>query len=847
MRGQTPERQIAAELVETVGARPGLIPALEELLPDMPRPGQDIDSLAGGYPDFMQYKTVLDIKDQTERSAALASAFRDQVTIAHETLREDVADAMDSIAVVERFAVDQFHRDQGQRQRQIRQVKAQGIRSGIHLASSLIALENPEAAKKTEAVANFVFEVDDAVSAFKAANNLVEGLTGFAVATMTLDIISAGSMLISAFIDTGPTLDEMLVDQMHAMKRQIDDLGQQMSERFNIVDERLLAIHQDLRQGFAEVIRGEQNSLRVLLARLENLDEDLRELKGEIERNRFIMLALNLRPCTEWQEVSDVELTRFWYVKCVATIQSLIVDLEHEATPTQQAFLEYRARRGPEGRDRLPTTIVSSDSWRSLAETHDQFFADWTRFERHYKGEKFGREMAAYREDLIAFIDDLRDDYLRWRTKQPSALRSIESELDALAHEMGGIARRIVKDLESTTSSAEHAWRATPSSILYDRIEAGVDVKMPWESPRNPFVFAYGRSCRDGKVSGPGSYGRRYITNGHETFDVRVPKDDKPRIELGVWAKVQDLLQEDRALLALLGQGLLSIRVCFSGQATSHNREGRWRTRVNAAMVASCQADDKILERAEGWDNVSMIWPDGDRMGTTPLEWNPTRRRQAPFLRYAHPFPRLNAKMDDLDNDRLTLQQLWAVMPVGPHWWIDSYNRAAARLALSLYEKRYNVLNDHRREPIRGLPRPCRKEIRERYKRDRQSLSNRVRASLLADANFLDAEKRYLELKMLFETLIDVLMGDYRNTLMSMYSAHIGRLPLPSEVLEAMDGDAHIGTFADDLVSRIRDATDLARSDRSAAVLGSGSDNYTGLARTSYIGIPLRIDQARHQ
>ncbi|MDE0193490.1 MAG: hypothetical protein OXQ90_19220 [Gammaproteobacteria bacterium] len=128
-----------------------------------------------------------------------------------------------------------------------RATRVDGIKSLVYLGSELVGIGSPKAGAKLKTIGNTLVSLHESWTNFKDTSNGLKGLTkGLAVATLTADFVSAAITLVELFIDTGPTIDEVILENIVSLRREIEESRLQMHARFDFVDHRLDRIHVDL-------------------------------------------------------------------------------------------------------------------------------------------------------------------------------------------------------------------------------------------------------------------------------------------------------------------------------------------------------------------------------------------------------------------------------------------------------------------------------------------------------------------------------------------------------------------------------------------------------------------------
>jgi len=200
-----------------------------------------------------------------------------------------------------------------ERLRQLEQARYQSVMSsieeaevGIAILTNLLNFKNPELAQKLNAISSIVLNLAKMQTAFN------HNQTNMTAAALTGNYVLAGIQLFSMFSNKpGPSAEQILMDAIAEIGKQIQDLGLQMHQRFNFIDFRLSQIHSDLLREFNKVHQGlamvYQQSVAIrqqleslnsqLVASEQRVREDLRTiLAEETEQCRTRFIVLNQTP-----------------------------------------------------------------------------------------------------------------------------------------------------------------------------------------------------------------------------------------------------------------------------------------------------------------------------------------------------------------------------------------------------------------------------------------------------------------------------------------------------------------------------------------------------------------------
>ena len=105
-----------------------------------------------------------------------------------------------------------------------KRVEMEGYRSALGLAATFIGFSNKKLGQQTFAVGDAVFQAYDAIEAFKQvlgrSKFLSDHVTNLASLTLSANLVGAAITLVGAFVDTGPTADEIIIEQLGKLRQQ---------------------------------------------------------------------------------------------------------------------------------------------------------------------------------------------------------------------------------------------------------------------------------------------------------------------------------------------------------------------------------------------------------------------------------------------------------------------------------------------------------------------------------------------------------------------------------------------------------------------------------------------------
>lgn len=151
------------------------------------------------------------------------------------------------------------------KQRELAQLKLEAGEASIYLLSTFIGLVDKGLGNKIATVGNAALQIANSISKYNdTISRLGQAGAGFASVVMTANIVAAGLSLISLF-GGGPSPEEMILEEVRELRKQIAQLGQVMMERFDRIDKSLHKIYETLN------------------TRLDQIDLTLGKLTGSVE------------------------------------------------------------------------------------------------------------------------------------------------------------------------------------------------------------------------------------------------------------------------------------------------------------------------------------------------------------------------------------------------------------------------------------------------------------------------------------------------------------------------------------------------------------------------------------
>jgi hypothetical protein len=151
-------------------------------------------------------------------------------------------------------------------------------RAVFYLASSAAGIVDPTTGKIISGIGTAYTKIAEASGLYR--------LGEISSLRLTADVVSAGLLLTSMLGNSGPTADEIILQEIHQLSLQIDSFRQEMHARFDRVDQSLSRMYVDLIANFNEVnknVAQARQGIVALQVQLINLQGQLGELDRRVQ------------------------------------------------------------------------------------------------------------------------------------------------------------------------------------------------------------------------------------------------------------------------------------------------------------------------------------------------------------------------------------------------------------------------------------------------------------------------------------------------------------------------------------------------------------------------------------
>jgi hypothetical protein len=171
--------------------------------------------------------------------------------------------------------------------------------SAVTTLSTLAGIIDPRFGEQVGVVGSSIVQIGDTLSGWMKATaglSALEQITSLSTVLATGNALGAVMNIVSLFGDSGPTPDQMILEEIGKLREQIDQLGVEMHDRFDRIDKQLNTIYNTMQERFDQIdlqLGKINGNLAEIQQSLLNLDMRL----SRLERNNFEFLdAIGRRP-----------------------------------------------------------------------------------------------------------------------------------------------------------------------------------------------------------------------------------------------------------------------------------------------------------------------------------------------------------------------------------------------------------------------------------------------------------------------------------------------------------------------------------------------------------------------
>jgi hypothetical protein len=188
---------------------------------------------------------------------------------------------------------------QAEAKAQEHQLKLQAAESAVYIVSTLADFVSPGLGRQISVIGSSAIQIGESLSAWsKAVAGLssLETLTSLSTVVMTGNVLGAAMNIISLFGNSGPSPEQMILEEIGKLRQQVDQLRTEMHDRFDRIDQQLATIYDTMQDRF--------NMIDLQLGRISGNVREIQQTLltmemalSRIERNNYEFLdAAHRRP-----------------------------------------------------------------------------------------------------------------------------------------------------------------------------------------------------------------------------------------------------------------------------------------------------------------------------------------------------------------------------------------------------------------------------------------------------------------------------------------------------------------------------------------------------------------------
>ena len=124
----------------------------------------------------------------------------------------------------------------------VKTIEMEGYRSAANLAATFIGMHDPKLGRQIEATTSAYFGLRQAIDAYESA--IADGASSALAGLMlTGNAVGVGLALVGTFMDTGPTADELILQEIGRLREQVENMRREMHSRFDEVHAHIDAVY----------------------------------------------------------------------------------------------------------------------------------------------------------------------------------------------------------------------------------------------------------------------------------------------------------------------------------------------------------------------------------------------------------------------------------------------------------------------------------------------------------------------------------------------------------------------------------------------------------------------------
>ena len=458
------------------------------------RPRDSVDEILERHPELRQLRTIIETKDVAQRNGALLRTVQTELVELDETVRTRLDEQKSEIA---RLAEEMKSEHERRVEAELDRMKIEGLRGVAFVASTVIGWEDPKLGAQVGTVANAGIDVYKAVAAF---SRLGEDATAIAAAALTGNVIAAAVRVIDVFIDTGPTPEEQILDAVRRIGQQVEALHERMEERFDALDVQMAGLRAQIGEAVELIIinqRYTHEQLRSVRATLERQNVVNAEMLEALQRQTLLIETwfedMHVAPCLIHGEVEET-ITPERFSLCRNTIAAAgrsttlegtgagprpaeveLPDYAHRPDDMTNAGLQALRAATVHEAQQLPDSVPGPERWAHVADQMDTFLSRWHELAAQADRTattQYAATMRSHREGLRRYTEAARRDLFRHATGRTDNAfsRTFEQASESAERVRERLAEEVNKEIEAGRAHWRHDRRARAKDVESARI-----------------------------------------------------------------------------------------------------------------------------------------------------------------------------------------------------------------------------------------------------------------------------------------------------------------------------------------------------------------------------------------
>lgn len=357
------------------------------------RPSDSVEAINGKLPDLLLQDNVTTILSILSRRVPITEQnvtdIKDEVRLILTNIRQT-----ESAEGAQKMTEFEKRRDR---------IRRDGLRSGAFLASTALGYVDPTMGKHFHALSSAAFQIHDTIEAFRTATEVHKDLTGSASLTLTGNFVGAALTLVGTFSASGPTPEQLILEQIAKLRKDLQNVRLEMHDRFGIVERKISIMYVNLDRGIHDL----ELELRKHDRKLDHIIMTLGDVRNQISAStellydRTVVLEnliarLEIGECVKWKRGVNIPIPAEKFGECLFAFQALFspVYLESRQLSAVEAELSGNLvewlREKPNElastsankldelvQHNLPDVMPGPSDWQSIATLYLNFLDDW--------------------------------------------------------------------------------------------------------------------------------------------------------------------------------------------------------------------------------------------------------------------------------------------------------------------------------------------------------------------------------------------------------------------------------------------------------------------------------------